>query len=170
MQMKKIHLLRHAKSDWGNASLADIDRPLNAHGIRIAQLMASKLAEAGCHFSQNVFCSPAVRTQETIKLISEQLPAQHMQWVTEDALYTFESSQLKTWVQSLDESITELLIIGHNPALTYFCNELTNSDISHIPTCGYVQLTATKVCSWPEVSNTLFKVKTFLQPKALGIN
>ncbi len=168
--MKKIHLLRHSTSDWGDALLADIDRPLNTRGIRIAQLMAPKLVEAGCHLTKHVFCSPAVRAQTTISLISEQLPALHIQWQTDEALYTFNSSQLRTWFQTLDESISELLIIGHNPALTYFCNELTNSGINRIPTCGYVQLSSNSHCTWSTISETPFKVTAFLKPKALMEN
>jgi phosphohistidine phosphatase len=164
--MKKIHLLRHAKSDWGDASLADIDRPLNERGIRTALFMASHLVDAGCPFV-HAFCSPAVRAQSTIQLISERLPKINFQWQVDEALYTFDNSRLHEWFQLLDESISELLIIGHNPALTIFCNDLSNSDIEYIPTCGYVQLTARKKCTWQNISETPFELTTFLRPKEL---
>jgi len=77
--VKKIHLLRHAKSDWGDASLDDIKRPLNARGIRTASAMALELVNAGCSF-EHVFCSPAVRAQSTITLIGEQLPNLQITW------------------------------------------------------------------------------------------
>lgn len=164
--MKKIHLLRHAKSSWGDGALADIDRPLNKRGRHTCQFMAAHILNAGCSFN-NVFCSPAVRAQSTIKLISEYLPEINIQWKTIDALYTFESSQLHEWFRSLDESISELLIIGHNPALTIFCNDLSNSNIDYIPTCGYIQLTARSACTWQQISETPFALTTFLRPKEL---
>lgn len=167
--MKKIHLLRHAKSDWGDASLADINRPLNARGVRTAQLMALKLHEAGCHFV-NIFCSPAVRAQSTICLINEQLPEVALKWKTDEALYTFDSNCLREWFQSLDESISEVLVVGHNPGLTNFCNALSHGDIQNIPTCGYVKLIASNPCTWPEISKTTFIVDTFLKPKELMLN
>ena len=118
--MKKIHLLRHAKSSWKDASLADSDRPLNERGKKTCRFMAQHIAEAGCCFAQ-VFCSPAVRAQATIERISKCLDAE-IQWQTEKKLYTFESAGIWDWCRSLDESIREPLIIGHNPALTDFCN------------------------------------------------
>jgi phosphohistidine phosphatase len=164
--MKKIHLLRHAKSDWGDASLADIDRPLNTRGILTAQFMASQLVEVGCSFD-HVFCSPAVRAQSTITLISEQLSSLNLKWETVEALYTFESSHLHKWIHSLDESISTCLIIGHNPAFTNFCNELSGGRIQNIPTCGYVKLVANKDCTWREASKTAFEITHFLKPKNL---
>jgi phosphohistidine phosphatase len=164
--MKKIHLLRHAKSDWGDASLEDINRPLNTRGIRTAKLMASKLVEAGCPFV-NVFCSPAVRAQSTITLINEQLADTNIDWKTDDALYTFDSSELFLWFQSLDESISECLIVGHNPAFTNFASKISDCDIGNIPTCGYIQLTASRDCRWSDITDTPFTLTTFLKPKAL---
>ncbi len=166
--MKTIHLLRHAKSSWDDATLDDIDRPLNARGIRTAKLMAAQLVKAGCTFT-HVFCSPAVRAQSTISLINAQLPALKLTWKTDPALYTFDSERLHHWLQALDESINEVFIIGHNPALTNFCNALSKSDITNIPTCGYIQLVATETCTWAQASSTLFKMNTFLRPKALII-
>ena len=164
--MKKIHLLRHAKSDWGNASLPDIHRPLNARGIRVARFMAVKLVESGCSFTY-VFCSPAVRAQSTIRLICDQLPDINMKWKTDTALYTFESSDLLKWIKSRDESISELLIVGHNPALTNVCNHLIDGDIRNIPTCGYVQLSAKACLKWSVLSKASFDIVHFLRPKEL---
>ena len=38
--MKRLHLLRHAKSDWSDRSLADHDRPLNRRGKRTCEVIA----------------------------------------------------------------------------------------------------------------------------------
>ena len=45
--MKTLLLARHAKSDWGDASVRDHDRPLNARGLRDAPAMATRLAAEG---------------------------------------------------------------------------------------------------------------------------
>jgi len=164
--MKKIHLIRHAKSSWDRPSLADIDRPLNARGISTCRFMAQHIYEAGCCF-ENVYCSPAVRAQTTIELISECLTESDIEWQTDSDLYTFDSNKLFTWFSSADESLSEILIIGHNPALTDFCNELSNNYIDNIPTCGYVQLAADEDAGWQEISETAFHLTTFLKPKQL---
>jgi phosphohistidine phosphatase len=43
--MKTLFLIRHAKSDWNDASLSDFDRPLNERGKRDAPVMAHRLLD-----------------------------------------------------------------------------------------------------------------------------
>lgn len=164
--MKKIHLIRHAKSSWKNPRLADIDRPLNKRGMSTSAFMASPIHKAGCQFT-HVFCSPAVRAQSTIATIASCLPEINIEWQTDNALYTFDSNDLYQWCQSLDELISELVIIGHNPAFTDFCNELSHSHIRNIPTCGYAQLTTHSNNTWQQISTTHFELTTFIRPKKL---
>ena len=162
--MKTLHLIRHAKSCWEAPALADHERPLNARGIKACQLMAQHTLNAGCQFT-NVYCSPALRAKSTIELINEAIPDINIQWQLDDELYTFDSRVLQEWCRSLDESITEIVIVGHNPALTTFCNELSNNYIQNIPTCGYAQLIAERNGPWKELSETSFELVTFLRPK-----
>lgn len=164
--MKKIHLIRHAKSSWENEHLADLNRPLNKRGIKNAEHMAAHIAKAGCGF-ENVFSSPARRAQSTIKLLSKNLPEISVKWQTEEKLYCFDSSSLHKWCRALDESLTQVVIIGHNPALTDFCNELSSSGIMNIPTCAYVQLTAHTEFLWTQISDISFELSHFIKPKEL---
>lgn len=164
--MKKIHLIRHAKSSWEDDSLLDIDRPLNKRGICTCEFMAPEIVNAGCRFI-NVFCSPAVRARSTIELIGQHLSEIEVQWQIDEALYTFNSANLHRWCRSLDESISEIVLVGHNPAFTNFCNELSNSGIHNIPTCGYSQLVAKNECVWQKISETPFELTEFLKPKQL---
>jgi phosphohistidine phosphatase len=163
--MKKIHLIRHAKSSWKKQHLADIDRPLNRRGVMSIQIMAPHVINAGCGF-EHVFSSPARRAQSTIELLSKNVGI-CIKWNADKKLFCFDSNTLHRWFVTLDETITEPVIIGHNPALTDFCNELSNSKVSNIPTCGYVQLTAHEDFHWSQISNTSFELTRFLTPKEL---
>ncbi len=164
--MKKIHLLRHAKSSWEDALLADIDRPLHERGRKTCGFMARHIADAGCCFAQ-IFCSPAVRAQETIGLLSSALPEAALEWQTAEQLYTFESAAIWDWCRSLSESIREPLLVGHNPALTDFCNQLSGSAVKNIPTCGYAQLAVTKECPWAVLAEGAAELALLLRPKRL---
>jgi phosphohistidine phosphatase len=90
-----------------------------------------------------------------------------LQWQTAEQLYTFDSEFLFDWCRTLDESITEPLIIGHNPALTDFCNALSNSMVKNIPTCGYIQLSMGKDCSWRKLVEESAELTAFLRPKRM---
>ncbi|MGB5687233.1 MAG: histidine phosphatase family protein [Candidatus Electrothrix sp.] len=167
--MKKIHLIRHAKSSWEDDSLGDIARPLNKRGKKTCRAMAQHIADAGCCFD-HIFCSPAARAQATIERISKSLNLNlevGLQWQTAEQLYTFESEFLLAWCRTLDESIIEPLIIGHNSALTDFCNAISNSTVKNIPTCGYAQLSLNKDCSWQELAEGAAELTVFLRPKKM---
>lgn len=45
--MKTIYIIRHAKSDWDDAELHDIERPLADRGLKDARMMATLLKEKG---------------------------------------------------------------------------------------------------------------------------
>ena len=128
--------------------------------------MAKHIGDAGCCFD-NVFCSPATRAQATISLIANNLPDKNIGWKIEDELYTFDSDSIIGFIKNLDESVSEVLIIGHNPALTDFCNAVSNSKIKNIPTCGYVQLAAAQDCLWRQITANSFELIDFIKPKAL---
>ena len=164
--MKKIHIIRHAKSSWKDKSLEDIERPLNKRGVKTCEFMAEPVYRAGCCFD-HVYCSPAVRAQLTIELISKNLPDLFFHWQIEKELYTFDHQGLIQWFRSVDENISEILIIGHNPALTDLSNTLGDRSIKNIPTCGYVQLVARKDFLWNEITRGSFETRTMLWPKKL---
>ncbi|HKR02167.1 MAG TPA: histidine phosphatase family protein, partial [Pyrinomonadaceae bacterium] len=68
--MKKLLLLRHAKSSWDDASLPDFERPLNERGRRAAPLMGEFMRRQKIR-PDLVICSPARRTRETIARVLE---------------------------------------------------------------------------------------------------
>jgi phosphohistidine phosphatase len=63
--LKKLILLRHAKSGWDDPVPRDFDRPLNAKGRRAARAIGRHAREAGIRFDQ-VIASPALRVTETL--------------------------------------------------------------------------------------------------------
>jgi phosphohistidine phosphatase len=69
--VKRLWLLRHAKSSWDQPSLADPDRPLAPRGRRAADVLAAHLAAAEVRPTV-VLCSSSLRTRQTLAAI---LPA-----------------------------------------------------------------------------------------------
>lgn len=161
--MKKLHLIRHAKSSWNNSNLADIDRPLNQRGISACQVMAPQIVKAGCNF-ETVFCSPAVRAQSTMEEIAQALSDQPITWQTDNRLYTFEARDLLSWYQALDEALSDVVMVGHNSAITEFVNWVGDRPLANVPTCGYVQLQLPAE-RWQDLSENSAELVTFLKPK-----
>lgn len=175
--MKKLHLIRHAKSSWNNESLADIDRPLNQRGLRSCAVMAEQIAKAGCSF-EHIFCSPATRAQSTIENITQHLSNISMTdgcdsplerqyqfaWQTDLELYTFVMRDLLRWCQQLDDSLLEVVIVGHNAAITDFINAVGNQSLDNLPTCGYAQI-ALSIDKWQDLSPNTGDTISLLTPK-----
>lgn len=62
--MKKLVLIRHAKSDWSNPFLEDFDRGLNKRGLKDAPFMAKVLEKKDIK-PDLIICSPSLRTKLT---------------------------------------------------------------------------------------------------------
>ena len=76
--VKRLTLVRHAKSDWSLAGQADWDRPLNKRGQRDAPEMARRLRSRR-HKPDLILSSPAVRALTTATVMARELkvPAAH---------------------------------------------------------------------------------------------
>ncbi len=159
--MKQLFLLRHAKSSWKKPQLDDIDRPLNGRGKRACSLMAPHIA--GINLS-TVYCSPARRAHDTIKGVAAARLPGDIVWHIEKALYTFDAEEVLHFCQSLDDELASAVIVGHNPALTDLCNDLTRAGIANIPTCGFVEMQLA-VDHWRDVISGCGSLQAFLYPK-----
>ncbi|QOR62994.1 SixA phosphatase family protein [Sulfurovum sp. ST-21] len=132
--MKRLYLLRHAKSSWKDFTLSDFDRPLNKRGKRDAPLMAQKLKEMGIR-PDIIISSPAKRARKTAKIFAKTL---HAALETEEKLYEAHTSDIKEVIQTAFEKYDAVMIVGHNPGLTMFNDEISDIPIFNIPTTGVV--------------------------------
>lgn len=159
--MKHLFLLRHAKSSWKQPQLEDIARPLNARGKRACATMAPHIVGDDFH---HVYCSPARRAQATIEGVAATQRPGEIVWQIEDALYTFDADDVLQFCRELDDHTASAVIVGHNPALTDFCNDLTEAGIENIPTCGYVAMQLA-IDSWRDLNSGCGTLQEFLYPK-----
>ncbi|NLL91072.1 MAG: histidine phosphatase family protein [Ruminococcaceae bacterium] len=128
--MKKLYLLRHAKSSWDNPMLRDYDRPLNARGKRQANAMGRFFQEKAFKID-GIICSGAARTRQTLDLILEFYDYRG-EIEYSDEIYASTVSVLKEIV--LHAKYDSLLLIGHNPEIEALAGCLTDLDLI-MPTC-----------------------------------
>ena len=119
--MRRIHLLRHAKSSWDDAGLADHDRPLSSRGEEAGRKLGAWIVERGVH-PQLVLCSTATRARRTLELVLpslEAVPSGAYQPVVafEAGLYHASADSLLQRVQTLDADLEDVMLVGHNPGL-----------------------------------------------------
>jgi len=121
--MKRLGLLRHAKSDWGDARARDFDRPLNARGRRGAAAMGAHIrAEALASGSRwdRIIASPAARAAETIEIAGQAAGAPPgsgfaVNW--DRRIYLASAETLLDLLRACDETYRAVMLVGHNPGL-----------------------------------------------------
>jgi len=110
--MKRILLMRHGEAQESLLGINDFARPLTARGQQQAQDMAHQLQDILPEIDA-VFCSPAVRTRETLaNFYTHAVAPQYI-----DALYHAPAPVLLEKINNLEETINFPLFIGHNPGL-----------------------------------------------------
>jgi phosphohistidine phosphatase len=113
--MKRLTLMRHAKSTWDQPSLRDFERPLNERGRHAALLVGKHLRRSGARFDL-VLASPATRVVQTLEHLSHGYAA-HLEPQFERLIYDGGKDDLLSLVRATDASVSHLLLVGHNPTL-----------------------------------------------------
>ncbi len=124
---KTLVLLRHAKSSWKDPGLDDQERPLNGRGRRNAAQMG-RLTKDQDLVPRLVLCSTALRTRETAALFFAEWNVSPSTEYRDD-LYHAEPVQIEGILNSVDDSVESLMIIGHNPGLEEFLTQHTGNSI-----------------------------------------
>lgn len=107
-------MLRHAKADW--PEVADHERPLADRGRHQAPAAGQWLADSGIN-PDFVLCSSSVRTRETWKLASHELPKRSRKTVFEDRVYDATAGEIIAVLQETPDQFADLILIGHNPGV-----------------------------------------------------
>jgi phosphohistidine phosphatase len=113
---RTLILMRHAKSDWGHAGLADHDRPLNDRGASDAPRMGNWLRAQG-FLPDEVLCSTASRTRQTLEGLSIAATTRFL-----PALYHADPDTMMAALQTATGP--SVLMVGHNPGIAAFATDL----------------------------------------------
>jgi phosphohistidine phosphatase len=163
VKVKRLILIRHAKSSWENPTQSDFDRPLNKRGQQDAPRMGRQLKEK--EFAIDLFISsPAKRALHTCEKMAEILKYPEEKIKTDRSLYHADEEGILEVVKSLSDKYDIVLLFGHNPGLTDFANRLLNEHILNVPTCGVLSCLL-DIASWKEVNWGKGKLEFFDFPK-----
>lgn len=147
--MRTLILIRHAKSSW-DSPMSDFDRPLMKIGVENALLVAS---EALNYLPENyiIWSSPAKRAFTTAMLFAQNFNYPVESVFLKEELYTFDSFRLEQCIKTCPDAIENLIIFGHNEAITDFVNKFGNIFIDNVTTSGFVSITF-ETNSWQNIT------------------
>ena len=163
--MKEIYVLRHAKSSWDNSNLSDFERPLADRGISDAKKMSKFLKDMNLKIDK-VLCSNAIRAKETFDLTADGFNFEIDKATYLDKLYFGDTTTIIQDLKELDESLNNILIVGHNPTLHYLVEILTNEPINRFTTCNLA--TISHDGEWVSLNSQQCSLKSLIRPKELN--
>ena len=161
--MKRLTLLRHAKSSWSQPGLSDHDRPLNQRGLRDAPIMGRRLTTHGVRPSL-ILTSSARRARETVRLVAREIgyPIEFLQ--TEKSLYLADPETILEVIEVQDDTFSDILVCIHNPGITELANRLSGQRIDNVPTSGMVIIEIDTDC-WSTIASSGCRFIGFDYPK-----
>ncbi|CAA7196136.1 SixA phosphatase family protein [Chryseobacterium potabilaquae] len=155
--MKKLILVRHAKSDWPEET-EDFDRPLADKGLEEAMHMSRFLKNNNISIDCFV-SSPAVRALNTCKIFNQ---TYHLKMKTHDKLYNPSERNFESVIYDLNDDHNSVAFFSHNNGISNFANSISE-DIFHFPTCG-VACFEIDCNSWAEFDTANKKLVFFYEP------
>ena len=162
---KDLWLVRHADTVAAQAGQKDSERELSAKGYQDATRLGHYLYTQQQDIDL-MLVSTAQRAQRTAEILAEQMHyTDHKFKLTEDLYQASVRSALELINQQAN-SIHQLMIIGHNPTLTYLAEYLSGELVSTMAPGSLFSLRLT-VNEWKEVSQGGVTVISYLEPDQL---
>lgn len=162
--MKQLIFVRHAKSDWGNDYLKDIDRYLADRGYSDAYLLSD-------WFNKNqsvpdmIIASTATRALSTALIFAREMDFNMDCFQLEKEIYEGSVATLFSIIKEQDDSKNTIMLFGHNPGFTNICNDLTNDMyFDNVPTCGIVSFTF-NIKKWSDLEEKKGTLNFYHYPK-----
>lgn len=170
--MKRLTLLRHAKSDWDDPVARDFDRPLNRRGEKAAELMGQFARSRGMRFDLLV-ASPALRVVQTLEMFFVGYgDTIEPRW--DRRIYLASAPTLFDVIRDLPDSADSVLLAGHNPGLEEVILDLVPDGASPLrddvevkfPTASIAVL-ALPIDRWAAAQPNLATLDSFTRPRDL---
>jgi len=161
--MKTLLLLRHAKSDWGDPSLRDFDRPLADRGERDAPRIGKALRKSGVT-PDIIIASPAARARATVQAAMKAAKVE-LKITFDESIYGASSAELMKIIRRLPDADECALLVGHNPGFEDLAGRLTGSH-ERMPTAALACIEF-QIEHWDDVNDGQGKLAWRLTPKQL---
>jgi phosphohistidine phosphatase len=155
--MKNLIIIRHAKSSWEH-QVTDFERPLKRRGIKDARMISNHVKNK-IFIPDLILCSDSKRTRSTAQIFIENLDFQDAELQFCHDLYAFSVGSLIENIKICNDSVNNLMLFGHNHAITDFTNTFGSTHFENVPTCGLIHIRF-NIDSWKNLNKgeTIFSV------------
>lgn len=157
--------MRHAKSSWAQANLADHDRPLKKRGKMDAPRMGELLLDEDL-VPDLIISSSAKRAVATAKAAAEACDYAGEILVTRN-FYQADPDTYIDELQGTTNQVSAVMVVGHNPGMEEFLEELTGV-WERLPTAA-IAVVNLPVNKWEELNEmTRGRLMNLWTPKSIA--
>ena len=156
--LRKIILLRHAKSSWDDPSLGDFDRPLSKRGMNDTKLMKVHMASLVKEVDE-IYSSPSTRTSQTIKQLASEFS--NVKYL--ESLYLADVSVVLSLLESIQTRIKTVMIVGHNPCIQETMEIIWRKPVEKFPTCAAAVFSLDN--GWSKTAIPIGNLEKFMRPR-----
>jgi phosphohistidine phosphatase len=157
--MRRLILIRHAKSDWNSPDLEDFHRPLAPRGRKAARWIGDTLRDEGW-LPDLILCSSAARTRETLALSGMSAPTQFVR-----DIYDLMDEDFVDLIRTQGGAAATLALIGHNSATDTTARSLCSDrmDFGGFPT-GAIVVLDFQAADWRDIAEGTGQLVAFCRP------
>jgi phosphohistidine phosphatase len=119
-------LVRHAHAEWPAYRGRDFDRPLTERGLADAHVTGQAIRAAGLA-PKRIVASAARRTEQTARVLMEQLRLSSVALQLLDSLYNADAPTLQAELQSAVQDGALVLLVAHNPGISELARQLSGT-------------------------------------------
>ncbi|HNP06860.1 MAG TPA: phosphohistidine phosphatase SixA [Cyclobacteriaceae bacterium] len=159
-----LYLMRHAQSADKQHSQHDKDRELTATGMREAATIGHFLKKN--NYDVDLIISSAARRAESTATVIHGILNLQSEITINEELYEASVRNLMETVTHLDDDFKNILIIGHNPYISYFAEHLTKAEIGNMETAGLVSIRF-EISKWEEATEDIGSFENYIHPSII---
>lgn len=161
--MKKLYLIRHAKSDWYQG-VEDFERPLNKRGMadapRIGAYLKSERMMPGV-----IISSDANRAISTARLIAKEVDYDLLKIKSIHNLYHALPKVMLKEIWNVSNDYDSLYVFGHNPGISQLVSYLTD-EVIDMKTCCVAKITF-ELDDWKSLVSGTGVLERVISPKEI---
>ncbi|MEX2567489.1 MAG: histidine phosphatase family protein [Cyclobacteriaceae bacterium] len=157
--VKELLLLRHGEAEIANSQNEDVFRKLTPPGEKRIERLANSLKSRGQRVDQ-IIHSQAVRCVKTAAIMGLILESSEL--VPSPLIYRAGYPELLDLINGLPDKIQKVMLVGHNPTISYMATYLTNDQHVLLSPGMMVRIHFTGI-SWDQVSKGSGNLEEILQ-------
>ena len=164
---KTLFIVRHAKAKPKEAGGKDFDRTLTSEGLQQSSRLGAYIYKKNTDISA-IVSSNAMRAIQTSEQIADQINYDISKIHIDPELYEASVRIVLNLVCDLNNDWNEVIIVGHNPVMSFFVEYITGHHFDGMEAGSLVKISC-EVDDWKQISEESATFQYYVSPDDFNI-